>query len=64
MNDKDMVPVAGHVLRVQAPWVGNVLIDSRSNNNNVPFFGVCFHRQVLVVNTDDSRPPGKTLGPT
>ena len=30
-----MVPIAGHVLRVEAPWVGNVLIDSRSNN--LPF---------------------------
>ena len=24
-----MVPIAGHVLRVEAPWVGSVLIDSR-----------------------------------
>ena len=30
-----MVPIAGHVLRVEAPWVGNVLMDSRSNN--LPF---------------------------
>ena len=32
MNDKDMVPIAGHVLRVEAPWVGSVLIDSRFNH--------------------------------
>ena len=60
MNDKDMVPIAGHVLRVEAPWVGSVLIDSRFQSFGV----VCLHRQVLVVNTDDSRPPGKTPGPT
>jgi len=32
VDDKDMVPIAGHVLRVEAPWVGSVLIDSRDDS--------------------------------
>ena len=30
VDDKEMMPISGHVLRVNAPWVGSVLIDSRS----------------------------------
>ena len=30
--DQNMVPVSGHVLRVQAPWVGSVMADSREDS--------------------------------
>ena len=30
--DQNMVPVSGHVLRVEAPWVGSVMIDSREDS--------------------------------
>ena len=27
-----MVPISGHVLRVEAPWVGSVMADSREDS--------------------------------
>ena len=30
--DQNMVPISGHVLRVEAPWVGSVMADSREES--------------------------------
>jgi hypothetical protein len=44
-----MFPVAGHVLRVAAPWVGNTLADSRSR----VFLIVLFTVKRTAYNNDD-----------
>jgi len=51
VNDKDMVPIAGHVLRVEAPWVGSVLIDSREDS----WAYLIPNRDSLVLGSVDTR---------
>jgi len=51
VDDKDMVPIAGHVLRVEAPWVGSVLIDSRDDS----WAYLIPNRDSLVLGSIDTR---------
>ena len=49
--DQNMVPVSGHVLRVQAPWVGSVMADSREDS----WAYVIPNRDSVVLGSVDTR---------
>lgn len=51
VDDKDMMPISGHVLRVNAPWVGSVLIDSRKDT----WAYLIPNRDSLVLGSVDTR---------